>query len=106
MVFIVLLLISPEMRKAQMLTIFTPTFALGLLYSRSNLDPRSKRLALGATLVAFVLVLVSSGGWGKSALRGVLISYGSFTMVLLVLGGVLAALHRRSASDLEPAPPT
>ncbi len=59
-VFALLLLISPEARKAQLLTMYVPAFTLVVAWRWFARGTLERRLALGGLLFAFVVMFVSS----------------------------------------------
>ena len=103
MMFLIMLMVSPEVRKAQLLTTFTPAFALALLYLKSDISPTDKRLALAGVLAACALVVVSSKV-AHGALRRYAVSYGSLTLMLIVLYGVLMFIYLRSRGSPQLVP--
>jgi len=99
--FMVMLLISPEARKAQLLTVFTPAFALAAVYWSAKAGSFEKRLSLGTIVLGVVLILVSSSLGKDLGIRPYALSYGSLTLLLLTHYGALMLLHRR-----QPDPPS
>lgn len=98
--FLVMLMISPEVRKAQLLTTIAPAFALSVLCLRTDITRAYKKLALCAILAGFFLVFISSSFIWDSALRRYGISYGTLTLMLLVLYGALMAIYLRFRSSV------
>ncbi|MFW5870819.1 MAG: hypothetical protein ACOCVL_04030, partial [Candidatus Sumerlaeota bacterium] len=102
-IFALLLLVSPEARKAQLLTMYVPTFSLILAGWFSPRRSPARRIALGALILAFALMFLSSDhgdAWEKS--QEWLALHGSWTLYILTfwLGCILVRL-RVEKTDLR-----
>lgn len=110
--FALLLLISPEVRKAQLLTLFTPTFAVLLGLPHVAMSTWRRRAALALLSLALFLVLASSTIIKGLPLNHLMTSYGSWTGVILAVAAaavlVLTARPRAGAaarSEADGSPP-
>jgi len=102
LMFLLLMMISPEVRKAQLLTTFTPAFALAAVYFGTKARGARRTVALAALLVAFALVVVCSKTLpGVSAYTS---SHGGLTLVLLVLYAALMFLYLRPREEVAASP--
>jgi hypothetical protein len=105
LVFILLLLISPEARKAQFLGLLTAGLGLGMvMVDRSN-ALWERRAAFVSFLVAGLVTLVSSAILPEAA-RNWLHTHGSLTLVMLILFANLSLFlirDRRKTRALEPS---
>ncbi len=95
--FALLLLISPEVRKAQMLSLFTPCFAVLLAIAGAGLQGWRHRTAAALLLLALVLVLASSSVGKGATFTAILVLYGSWTLVVLAIAAaaVIVLTQRR-----------
>lgn len=101
MVFALLLMISPEVRKAQMLTLFTPSLALALVLTGRGGAPWLKRTAGVVLGGSFALVLFSSELGFGSHLADWLMAHGSLTLTQLALYFGCAAILVTGTAETE-----
>ncbi len=83
LVFTLLLLVSPEVRKAHLLTVFTPAFALAVVW-RHGARGRDRWLALMTLLFAILCVFVSSRRVPRGIQKAFLLT-GILTWMVLAL---------------------
>jgi hypothetical protein len=103
MVFMLLLMISPEARKAQFLTVFTSSFALAYaiaLWPGGRFTPKAAWIALAAS---YAVVLLSSKVGRRLEVRGDFLSYGGLTVLLLMQWATLGWLQLRGG-EIAPKP--
>jgi hypothetical protein len=109
MALLLMLMISPEVRKAQLLTIFTPAFALGLLLFRTEGPAQIRRTSFWALGACTILMAAAKRGIGAEALRRYALVYGALTAMLLILYGGLMYVYLRWRDEVhfpEPRPRT
>jgi hypothetical protein len=83
--FLVILLISPEVRKAHLITTFTPLFALGLVVSQKAADVRMRRIAIWSLATMAVCVTLTFRDLTGSTISNLMTLYGSITLGLVAL---------------------
>jgi hypothetical protein len=100
MVFALLLLISPEVRKAQLLTMYVPSFTLILAWRWFARGTFERRLALGGLLFAFVVMFVSSDhGDGWEPTQEWLVLHGTWTLYIMTFWLSCLLLRFRALRD-------
>ena len=100
--FLLLLMISPEVRTAHFITTFTPAFALALTALHKASCARTRRIAAWSLgLVAVCLLVCSRSTAGLSVSRTATL-YGGYTLVSVIL--FAASVYVLVADDAAPPP--
>lgn len=98
--FMLFLLISPEVRRAQMLSVFTAGFGLMLTWSERRVSTRLRWASLVSVILALALVAVASrireGYW-----REWVVLHGGLTLAIGALWGMLLVLRFRREGNPE-----
>lgn len=84
--FMLLLAIPAEVRKAHLLTTFTPAFALAVSLASGNVLRRGKILILFSLILSALFMLGSSSIVKGTVYDDIACTYGSYTFSFLVLG--------------------
>jgi len=98
--FMLFLLISPEVRRAQMLSVFTAGFGLMLTWSERRVSARLRWASLASLILALVCITIASrireGYW-----REWVVLHGGLTLAIGTLWGMLLVLRSRREGDPE-----
>ncbi|MFW6303645.1 MAG: glycosyltransferase family 87 protein [Candidatus Sumerlaeota bacterium] len=101
-IFALLLMVSPEMRKAQMLTMYVPSFSLILAFRYRPKGSAARRIALSVLVLAFVAMFASSDhGDAWEHTQEWLALHGSWTLYILTfwLGCILVRLREEKTDS-------
>jgi alpha-1,2-mannosyltransferase len=94
--FMIFLAIPVEVRRAHLISTFTPSFALALGLASKRVSRNAKTLILVSLILSLVLMLISSSIIGGTVYNDIVCVYGSFTFSYLALGiGCLIFLLKR-----------